>query len=418
MARAPKPSFGAWATRLRSRPRARSVRPSDFVPALVVLLLAGHAAALEQTAITGAQNGFGVLRGRGHECFAIVPRHVVEGSARLRVTTVDGVEAPARIEREYTADLAVLRIEPGLACPAGFEVPAELRSLLRPGRRGVVASIGPGGAVESRFVLIERWDDETIEFRPESARDAMRPGLSGALLLLDDRPAGMVIEVDIGNRGGRAHRIDFVAHTVARFFDRGDPSEPVARHPWDGLWVAPDMSVTFRVKVRGPDRVDLLALRPRDTFTCSLLRGGPACLPASEGPESRYGEIRVREGRASVDGLSIAYTETRAEMTPGPWAGPGVAPWPDPGLAPWLAPNPWGGQPAAPGPGRSGQELSAPGRLRTFSLNFRLEARREPPNPFDPFGPPIASAFLVEHDRAWQPLPGGSRAFRLAWLGE
>lgn len=386
-----------------------------------ILVSYASAGAAEQIAVAGAQEGYGLLRARGAECFAIAPRHVVQGAARLRVTTANGVMAPARLEREYDADLAILRIEPGLACPARLEVPADLRRRLKPGQRGVVTSTGPGGAVESRYVLIDRWDDDTIEFRPESTRDAMRPGLSGSLLLLDGEPAGMVLEIDTRTRRGRAYRMDFVVHTVARFFERGEEgSVGPGRHLWDGLWLAQPTpgfgqapKVTFRIKVRGPRLVELTTYQPRNFDLCGLPGGNAACLPASEGPESRYGEIEVREALVSDTELTLAYSERRL-----PPPDPGLGPWAGPNLPPWLDPSQGLGYPPPVGSPGGGWAWPWQGPGGPIVLNLRLQAWRAPAPPAARGLPVTADAALLEYDSGWRPLPGYPNRFRLVRVGD
>ena len=175
--------------------------------------------------VQARENGQGVLRGRGTECFLVTPAHVVQGATGpLRVTGERSVHTSAQPERAFAGDIAVLRIEtPGaLTCPDWPPVTG-LDALLGGRDVGTLSVREADGSRTLMAVNFTGIDEELIFVRPARASDQITKTMSGSALLVDGRIVGMLLSVDDGV--GQVYQLDDVMRVSAEFF------APAARAP-------------------------------------------------------------------------------------------------------------------------------------------------------------------------------------------
>lgn len=189
--------------------------------------------AAEAVLVRGVEQGQGVLRPRGGECFAITPQHVVGLGMGLTVVNADRIRAPAEPLTNFGDDIAVIRVaaEGRMACGRGWPRKKPLDDLLQRavsrGRDGVILRVRDTGGLESHAVRFSAVDDRHVEvtlLTPDS--EAFR-GISGSRLLLDGRPVGMVLTTERG--AIRAYRQDALDQRIGDFFAVDDsPLSPSA----------------------------------------------------------------------------------------------------------------------------------------------------------------------------------------------
>lgn len=211
-------------------------------------------AAAEPVLVEGLENGQGTLRARGGECFAITPQHVVGLGLGLGVINADRTRAPAEALTDFGDDIAVIRVEAEgrLTCdtswPRGESMDERLHTAVAKGREGVILRVRETGGVESlavRFTALDGRYIEAIPLIPD--RDAFK-GVSGSQLLLDGRPVGMVLSIEIEGGTIRAYRQDALDRRISEFFAVGNPRMPtnvLPREPRRGRVIA-----TVRTAVR------------------------------------------------------------------------------------------------------------------------------------------------------------------------
>lgn len=251
--------------------------------------------AAQEVLVTGEEQGQGVLRARGGECFAITPQHVVGLGLGLSVVNTERIRAPAEPLTDFGDDIAVIRVaaEGRMSCGLGWPRSEPLDDLLRQavsrGREGVIMRVRETGGLVSLAVRFSAVDDRHVEVTPLTPNSEAFQGISGSRLLLDGRPVGMVLNTERGVI--RAYRQDALNRRINAFFSVGNsrlpanalPIEP--RHgrvmatartavraepsPWSPVvrWLEVGQSVALSGKVAGRPwwRVDEGFVRVRDT---------------------------------------------------------------------------------------------------------------------------------------------------------
>lgn len=188
-----------------------------------LLSAAAPALAAEGVLVSGVEEGQGLLRARGGECFAITPQHVVGlGGSGLSVINAERTRAPAERLTDFGDDIAVVRVEAEgrMTCGRGWPRSDSLAPLLseavRLGRQGTLLRVRPTGGLESYAIRFSALDGRHLEARLITEDDAAFEGISGSQLLLDGRPVGMVLNTLQGTL--RAYRLDALERLVADVF--------------------------------------------------------------------------------------------------------------------------------------------------------------------------------------------------------
>lgn len=171
--------------------------------------------------VEATENGQGLLRERNGECFVVTPKHVVEGSGDVTVVAAGRLEAAGRLDTTFTEDVAILRVvdRGRFACGAPWDEAHGLEAVLGEALDGVLVTTTATGAVQRRFVRIVGWAHGSIRVRPATDGDALFQTLSGGLLEIGGRPAGMLLSVNATSGAGTVLRMDHLSGIVRGFFD-------------------------------------------------------------------------------------------------------------------------------------------------------------------------------------------------------
>ncbi|MEQ5802004.1 hypothetical protein [Halomonas sp. H10-9-1] len=197
-----------------------------------LLSVAAPALAAEGVLVSGVEEGQGLLRARGGECFAITPQHVVGlGGSGLSVINAERTRAPAERLTDFGDDIAVVRVEAEgrMTCGRGWPRSDSLAPLLseavRQGRLGSLLRVRPTGGLESYAVRFSAVEGRHVEVTPLQQDGGAFEGISGSRLMLDGRLVGMVLTTVQGVV--RAYRLDALERLVADVFD-SPPALPLA----------------------------------------------------------------------------------------------------------------------------------------------------------------------------------------------
>lgn len=192
------------------------------------LLLPGVAHA--QVFLKAAEQGQGILRSRGGECFVLTPEHVVGGASSVAVISEFRREGSAQVEATFPGDLALLRVDPTppMPCPGPWDSAEKLQDRLASSSEATLESRNEDGSLQRRFVRVTSHDSRYITVRPTVAADALFRGLSGSLLRIAGTPAGMLLRVDAESGEGIVLREDHLSDVVRSFFDVSIPAAALA----------------------------------------------------------------------------------------------------------------------------------------------------------------------------------------------
>lgn len=209
---------------------------------LVVLSIAlpGNAATSEASPVfvQAAEQGQGLLRERNGECFVVTPEHVVRDSTEITVTAQGRIDAAARLDTTLGEDVAILRItdKGRFGCGMPWDEAVGLDPVIAGSTDGMLVTTSGAGAVQRRFVKVVGYNHASIRFRPAEPADAFFKTLSGGLLEIGGRPAGVLLQVDTANGNGIAIRMDHLSDVVRSFFAVQSTATAM---PVDGFTIRP-----------------------------------------------------------------------------------------------------------------------------------------------------------------------------------
>jgi len=216
-------------------------RRRDSLHALVLLVLltvlpaAGTAAPPPQAFVRTAEEGQALLFERLGECYAVTPAHVLGGELFASLTGGHSrrPQGDGDLLQTFGYDLAVLHVSGALArfCGGSPAIVTGLEDRLATSDRGVLASVNADGSITRRRVTLSDVDLLYLRVRPEQNRDQLFKGLSGSLLLVGDRPAGILMAVDADTGEGRVLRYDRALETLRPFFDAARSAARTAPPP-------------------------------------------------------------------------------------------------------------------------------------------------------------------------------------------
>ena len=190
------------------------------------VVLSPDAAALEV--------GQAFLAHHAGDCLAILPQHVVAEAGRpaLRREGGAGLLGETRASADLGEDIAVARIDGGIATDCGvgaLAVRRELGRLLQQGRLASLRSINGDGTVAQLAVTIVDDDDAgLLRVQPTHPDNPIRKGLSGSLLMIDGVAAGMLLSVHARSGIGTVMRMDALMARVDAHLFAAPPAVPSA----------------------------------------------------------------------------------------------------------------------------------------------------------------------------------------------
>lgn len=183
--------------------------------------LCGTVGALEVLHVSAAENGQGVARARGGDCFLITPQHVIGDMDVARATRNQQVSSNAFLAQRYkTEDIAVLRMEADgqWACARSEWFDGRRLDTVLQRSQGYIKIATSSGVDEEYPVSVkqDQLDPSFLEVQPTKL--AVRAGWSGGVVLIDNVPVGLLLSVSAAGKG-RAIRWDYLDDALYAFFN-------------------------------------------------------------------------------------------------------------------------------------------------------------------------------------------------------
>jgi len=195
---------------------------------LIVLLLAATSAAAEQALVRNHQNtalevGQGYLTHYDGICYLLLPVHVIREAGETAALLGEGVP-PLLGETDAVKDLgddvALAAVRGGLSDRCGYSAMSVSRAVARTIRDNGLATIrsvnGDGTVAQVSVSLLDDDGERFLRIQPTLADNQLRKGQSGSLLVVGDKPIGMLLSVDARYGVGKVIRMDAM---LAKFDD-------------------------------------------------------------------------------------------------------------------------------------------------------------------------------------------------------
>lgn len=201
----------------------------------MICLCALPVAALSQVQppafVRGNEDGQGFLMTRLGACFLVTAAHVLAGG---RSASLAGASSPVvlgsgmLLASDEAQDVAVMEVKGALAelCGVDFIRGASDDSINRQSA-AVLSHVFEDGSVGREDFTVVDVGPTHIRIRRSDAGKSPMQRLSGSIVSVADRPAGMFLSVDPRNGDGRLLRYDELMATVRRLLETRPPSSPV-----------------------------------------------------------------------------------------------------------------------------------------------------------------------------------------------
>ncbi len=175
--------------------------------------------------VPGGNEGRGILKSRGEECFVITPKHVI-GDYDLDKVSIIGdkkVKSFASIEHQYKEDLAILRVEGGgtQKCTE-WSVEDKFESIIDNNISGFVEYRDSDGSVQKADVEVIGVNSEEIHIQRKDAMSGFVKGWSGSSFFVNSNGQrtylGMLYQIE--GRKGYVMRADHMFNVMTSFFGK------------------------------------------------------------------------------------------------------------------------------------------------------------------------------------------------------
>ncbi|MGD8790622.1 MAG: PQQ-binding-like beta-propeller repeat protein [Burkholderiales bacterium] len=186
--------------------------------------------------LMGERAGYGITRAYADSCFAIAPTSVTSGNTRVYAMRPGVYRLPVDVKQVYRQGFSIVRIgnDRDLCDSDEWSDGANLETALE--RTGIgTLLIGSGDGTKGHmYVRVTSVDSAGyLVVTPVRESDRLMSGMVGSRVLLEERDAGMLLDVDEQANHGRVIRQDYLAELVAPFFrswtEQPEPEpEPVA----------------------------------------------------------------------------------------------------------------------------------------------------------------------------------------------
>ena len=175
--------------------------------------------------VPGGNEGRGILKSRGEECFVITPKHVI-GEYDLDKVGIIGdkkVKSFASIEHQYKEDLAILRIESGGTQKCNeWSVEKNFETIIENNTSGFVEYRDSDGSVQKADVEVIGVNSEEIQIQKKDAMSIFVKGWSGSSLFVNSNGQrtylGMLYQIE--GRKGYVMRADHMFNVMTSFFGK------------------------------------------------------------------------------------------------------------------------------------------------------------------------------------------------------
>jgi hypothetical protein len=170
------------------------------------------------------EEGRGVLRSRGNECFVITPKHVIEG-AELRTITITGENqksSTGKFIKSYPGDIAIIKIENGAAQECSeWDIRKSFSTLLQNTFEGYLETRNDDGSFDHEPMYLKKKTDQGITIQAKDNAFEFSKGMSGSSLFSNINGVktylGMLLSTD-NSKLGNVFQADDMDRIVSEFF--------------------------------------------------------------------------------------------------------------------------------------------------------------------------------------------------------
>ena len=175
--------------------------------------------------VPGGNEGRGLLKSRGEECFVITPKHVIGDYDLAKVGIIGDkkVKSFASIEHQYKEDLAILRVEGGgtQKCTE-WSVEDKFETIIDNNASGFVEYRDSDGSVQKADVEVIGVNSEEIQIQRKDAMSVFVKGWSGSSFFVNSNGQrtylGMLYQIE--GRKGYVMRADHMFNVMTSFFGK------------------------------------------------------------------------------------------------------------------------------------------------------------------------------------------------------
>ncbi|PHR84630.1 MAG: hypothetical protein COA59_06700, partial [Colwellia sp.] len=182
---------------------------------LCLLFVLNSAFASDVVVETDFNTGRGILRSVGQQCLVYTPKHVVENSDGIYISSPHVKEAKSTILTEYPQDLAILQLAPeyqSMCSSSSWRDDGNrVRSILNGVKDAVLSFRKKSGSFTEYQLIISSKDLHTYFYvELKSANRQFMQGMSGSIVKVGEYPVGMLISVK--DNIGKVLRLDTIAN--------------------------------------------------------------------------------------------------------------------------------------------------------------------------------------------------------------
>lgn len=159
------------------------------------------------------------------ECYAIIPQHVIGNDIQISLRSSGGIVkfSDGDVIQSFNNDLSLSHIKGYIAkyyCNTKFTKKINnLDDFLKKDTLSMLVSINKDGSISRRKFIVSSVDPYYLWIRPFIlGEDDIVQGLSGSLLVINDKPAGVLLSTDQNTGEGRVLRYDRIMESISPFF--------------------------------------------------------------------------------------------------------------------------------------------------------------------------------------------------------
>ncbi|MGR5208139.1 hypothetical protein, partial [Vibrio sp. PNB23_22_7] len=162
---------------------------------------------------TDFSNGKGILRDSGSQCFVYTPKHVVEDSDEIYISSATVRNAEASLLTTYPVDLAILQLpnDQDNMCrhKSWIDGGERVSAILNSTNEATLSFRKKNGALtEYQINIVEKELHTFFYIELANKKRSIIQGMSGSIILVGQYPIGMLLAVE--NGVGKVLRIDAI----------------------------------------------------------------------------------------------------------------------------------------------------------------------------------------------------------------
>ena len=195
---------------------------------MLAIALISNPARGDDVFIRGVGEGRGYTRAKGPVCYVVTPAHVVRDSPEITIIGRNRRESAGILRQVFSLDLAAIEVpKSSLAC-ATRESPKFGETQFDSVSKGFLQMREEDGSLSRMPVIIRNVGVADIVVEPQSKRDQIHKGMSGAALMIDDARAGILMSVE--DQHGRVIKINWANQVLDAFFTPATGDSDIAEH--------------------------------------------------------------------------------------------------------------------------------------------------------------------------------------------